>query len=113
MLLYLDNWLSAAPQTAADGPFARFACHRRKNGLNENYARGLMELHTLGIDGGYTQKDVTEVARVFTGWTLDFRDVLAEALVRHTSAAPIRRRCSRRSGSRARPRSNTSPEGAE
>jgi uncharacterized protein (DUF1800 family) len=43
----------------------------RRNGLNENYARELMELHTLGVDGGYTQKDVTEVARAFTGWTID------------------------------------------
>jgi uncharacterized protein (DUF1800 family) len=42
----------------------------RKRGLNENYAREIMELHTLGVDGGYTQKDVTEVARCFTGWTL-------------------------------------------
>ena len=42
---------------------------RRKYGLNENYARELMELHTLGVDGGYTQQDVTEVARVLTGWT--------------------------------------------
>ncbi len=41
---------------------------RRKYGLNENYARELMELHTLGVDGGYTQRDVTEVARVLTGW---------------------------------------------
>jgi uncharacterized protein (DUF1800 family) len=40
-------------------------------GLNENYGRELMELHTLGVDGGYTQKDVTEVARAFTGWTID------------------------------------------
>jgi uncharacterized protein (DUF1800 family) len=39
-------------------------------GLNENYGRELMELHTLGVDGGYTQKDVTEVARAFTGWTI-------------------------------------------
>ena len=39
-------------------------------GLNENYGRELMELHTLGVDGGYTQKDVTEVARCFTGWTI-------------------------------------------
>src|SRR6202012_6158813 len=38
---------------------------------NENYARELMELHTLGVDGGYTQKDVTEVAKVFTGWTIE------------------------------------------
>ncbi|MGH9659541.1 MAG: DUF1800 domain-containing protein, partial [Bryobacteraceae bacterium] len=42
----------------------------RRSGLNENYARELMELHTLGVDGGYTQKDVTEVARCFTGWTI-------------------------------------------
>jgi len=41
-----------------------------RRGLNENYARELMELHTLGVDGGYTQKDVTEVARAFTGWTI-------------------------------------------
>jgi uncharacterized protein (DUF1800 family) len=71
MLFYLDNWLSAAPQATAGGPFARFALRRRRSGLNENYARELMELHTLGVDGGYTQKDVTEVARVFTGWTLE------------------------------------------
>ncbi len=46
------------------------AQQERRNGLNENYARELMELHTLGVNGGYTQQDVTEVARVFTGWTL-------------------------------------------
>ena len=44
--------------------------NRRPRGLNENYARELMELHTLGVDGGYTQKDVQEIARAFTGWTL-------------------------------------------
>ena len=44
---------------------------KRRNGLNENYARELMELHTLGVNGGYTQQDVTQVARVFTGWTID------------------------------------------
>ena len=43
---------------------------KRRRGLNENYGRELMELHTLGVDGGYTQKDVTEVARCFTGWTI-------------------------------------------
>jgi len=70
MLFYLDNWLSAAPRAApADGPLMRLA-RKRRNGLNENYARELMELHTLGVDGGYTQQDVTEVARAFTGWTL-------------------------------------------
>ena len=42
----------------------------RRRGVNENYARELMELHTLGVDGGYTQQDVVEVARAFTGWTL-------------------------------------------
>ena len=44
---------------------------RRKPGINENYAREIMELHTLGVEGGYTQKDVQEVARCLTGWTLD------------------------------------------
>jgi len=55
-------------RTLADAPQA--AQNRRPRGLNENYARELMELHTLGVDGGYTQKDVQEVARAFTGWTI-------------------------------------------
>jgi uncharacterized protein (DUF1800 family) len=67
MLYYLDNWLSARP----DYPIRFGPSAGRKAGLNENYARELMELHTLGVDGGYTQKDVTEVARAFTGWTID------------------------------------------
>jgi uncharacterized protein (DUF1800 family) len=66
MLFYLDNWLSADPQAPPMG----FRGQGRKRGLNENYAREIMELHTLGVDGGYTQKDVTEVARCFTGWTI-------------------------------------------
>src|SRR5499425_2737498 len=66
MLFYLDNWLSASPNSLA----ARFAPNNRRRGLNENYAREIMELHTLGVDGGYTQKDVQEVARCFTGWTI-------------------------------------------
>ena len=67
MLFYLDNWLSARPDfTIPAGPN-----RGRKAGLNENYARELMELHTLGVDGGYSQKDVTEVARAFTGWTIE------------------------------------------
>ncbi|MSP39989.1 MAG: DUF1800 domain-containing protein [Deltaproteobacteria bacterium] len=66
MLFYLDNWLSAAPDSAAQ----RFAPNNRRRGINENYARELMELHSLGVDGGYTQKDVQEVARCFTGWTI-------------------------------------------
>jgi uncharacterized protein (DUF1800 family) len=66
MLFYLDNWESvgAAP------PQRRGNTKRPVRGLNENYARELMELHTLGVDGGYTQEDVTEVARCFTGWTI-------------------------------------------
>jgi uncharacterized protein (DUF1800 family) len=76
MLFYLDNWQSAAPEgaptsTRANRPrFAPVGQQRRPRGLNENYARELMELHTLGVDGGYTQKDVQEVARAFTGWTI-------------------------------------------
>ena len=68
MLFYLDNWLSADPNGphAVDGRRPRIFSRGRRNGLNENYARELMELHTLGVDGGYTQKDVTEVARAFT-----------------------------------------------
>ena len=54
------------PQTGTD-PNGQ---QKKRNGLNENYARELMELHTLGVNGGYTQQDVTEVARVFTGWTI-------------------------------------------
>ena len=60
MLVYLDNIQSVSPDS-------RFG-QRRNRGLNENYARELMELHTLGVDGGYTQRDVIEVAKVFTGW---------------------------------------------
>jgi uncharacterized protein (DUF1800 family) len=67
MLFYLDNWLSARPDFRVPAGPNR----GRKAGLNENYARELMELHTLGVDGGYTQTDVTEVARAFTGWTID------------------------------------------
>ena len=90
MLFFLDNWESAADSThptlaqANRRPaFRRGAFgtliplrpppqqQRAKRGLNENYARELMELHTLGVDGGYTQKDVQEVARALTGWTFN------------------------------------------
>jgi uncharacterized protein (DUF1800 family) len=69
MLWYLDNWQSTGPNSVAAG-------REKKNGkppqgLNENYAREVMELHTLGVNGGYTQRDVTELARVLTGWTLE------------------------------------------
>src|SRR5438552_15284108 len=67
MLFYLDNWLSVSPNTT----LTRMPANARRRGLNENYAREIMELHTLGVDGGYTQQDVREVARAFTGWTIE------------------------------------------
>lgn len=96
MLFYLDNWQSADPHAgdAQELMRGRAAMRRQMNprrpgmffppqqmppnaeqprqkrGLNENYGRELMELHTLGVDGGYTQQDVIEVARCFTGWTI-------------------------------------------
>jgi uncharacterized protein (DUF1800 family) len=79
MLMYLDNWQSIGPDSqAAQGvkqvqqvrPNGKIAKALPK-GINENYARELMELHTLGVGGGYTQKDVIEVAKCFTGWTID------------------------------------------
>jgi uncharacterized protein (DUF1800 family) len=66
MLFYLDNWQSVGPNAPQNGN----PNQKRKQGLNENYGRELMELHTLGVDGGYTQQDVTEVARCFTGWSI-------------------------------------------
>ena len=64
MLFYLDNWQSQSP------PDNMFTSGTRRPGINENYARELMELHTLGVNGGYTQQDVVAVARAFTGWTI-------------------------------------------
>ena len=99
MLFYLDNWESVAPGSVPPatlrvratpifgrrlGPFgpmrdpARQDSMRRRafegmpKGINENYARELLELHTLGVDGGYTQQDVVEVARAFTGWSFAY-----------------------------------------
>jgi len=84
MLFYLDNWLSVGPDSAqAMGiplhpssrryppPRPRPNQGKRPSGLNENYGRELLELHTLSVTGGYSQRDVTEVAKVFTGWTID------------------------------------------
>jgi uncharacterized protein (DUF1800 family) len=89
MLFYLDNFQSQAPPDARTlAPAGRRGRggvpvrpgqvrpgqpqpQRPARGLNENYARELMELHTLGVDGGYTQQDVVEVARILTGWTID------------------------------------------
>jgi uncharacterized protein (DUF1800 family) len=84
MLYYLDNWESVAPDSFTVGPFAprrgNFngvpnsvipnGLQRLSHGLNENYGREIMELHTLGVKGGYTQADVIAVARCFTGWTV-------------------------------------------
>jgi uncharacterized protein (DUF1800 family) len=81
MLFYLDNWLSVGPNSAQalglpQHPSSRYYPPRpgqkkRSLGLNENYGRELLELHTLSVNGGYSQRDVTEVAKVFTGWTIE------------------------------------------
>jgi len=84
MMFYLDNAQSVAPGSTPPRPlrslFARrrFGMNempedrrRRPTGINENYARELLELHTLGVDGGYTQQDIIEVARIFTGWSIE------------------------------------------
>ncbi len=88
MLFYLDNFQSVSPNAQAQRPLQGLLGRnpramtnnqqdprpqqqqQQRRGINENYARELMELHTLGVDGGYTQKDVQEVARCFTGWTI-------------------------------------------
>jgi len=73
MMFYLDNVQSTAPDPRALAiANAQRGGNARPNagGINENYARELMELHTMGVDGGYTQQDVQEVARAFTGWSL-------------------------------------------
>ena len=70
MLFYLDNYISQAPRQEMLQAAANPGVTLRLPGINENYARELMELHTLGVDGGYTQQDVSAVARVFTGWTI-------------------------------------------
>ena len=100
MLFYLDNW-----QSVADSLHPTLAHRtgragvRRPRGLNENYARELMELHTLGVDGGYTQQDVIDVARAFTGWSIAapragggfiFRPALHDAGEKHVLGQTIR-----------------------
>ena len=155
MLFYLDNWMSADPNgphldrarasgpaigrslrsVGARGPVGRAArraappqaARKRPTGLNENYGRELLELHTLGVDGGYTQKDVTEVARAFTGWTianaaprrrLPLRAALHDDGEKIGAGAPDqgrRRRARRRGGARhllaaiRRPRASSRP----
>jgi uncharacterized protein (DUF1800 family) len=69
MLFYLDNWLSVGP----DSPAASHARRGqpRPSGINENYGREVMELHTVGVGGGYSQADVIALAKIMTGWTID------------------------------------------
>ena len=84
MLFYLDNAQSVAPGSSPPFPLAARrrepapsgarggqGVRSRPTGINENYARELLELHTLGVDGGYTQQDIIEVARIFTGWSIE------------------------------------------
>ena len=86
MLFYLDNWISTTDQPASlvaggarrrGGPAASGRpageLQQRMRGINENYARELLELHTLGVDGGYSQQDIDNIARAFTGWTMQPR----------------------------------------
>jgi len=71
MLFYLDNWESVAPGSVPPTALRVRALERMPKGINENYARELLELHTLSVDGGYTQQDVIDVARIFTGWSIE------------------------------------------
>jgi uncharacterized protein (DUF1800 family) len=72
MMVYLDNWLSIGPDSLANG--VNPANPRSKpgnHGLNENYGREIMELHTVGVNGGYSQADVTNLSAILTGWSVD------------------------------------------
>jgi uncharacterized protein (DUF1800 family) len=72
MLVYLDNWLSIGPGSLENGVNPANPRSKAGNkGLNENYGREIMELHTLGVNGGYTQSDVTNLSAILTGWTVD------------------------------------------
>jgi uncharacterized protein (DUF1800 family) len=105
MLYYLDNFNSSSPlppgqggggmaDTAApkDEIEAQIQQIRKNRGLNENYAREVMELHTLGVDGGYTQQDVTQAARVLTGWTVYPMNENGKGLVNRFSEDQLARR---------------------
>ena len=71
MLTYLDNFQSVGPTSRGARAGQRGGGNGQRRGLNENYARELLELHTLGVNGGYTQQDVQELAKILTGWTID------------------------------------------
>jgi uncharacterized protein (DUF1800 family) len=91
MLEYLDN---ASSVSIKNQPRANMAAPRNARGLNENYAREVMELHTLGVDGGYTQADVTTVARALTGWTVMplAKDAPARNLLERLNPTQLERR---------------------
>ena len=97
MLLYLDNFQSVGPRSRAAGGQSR-----TPRGLNENYARELMELHTLGVNGGYAQQDVQELAKILTGWTVG-------GLNARPASPPPQQRRARRGG----PAASTAPEPAQ
>ena len=86
MLVYLDNFQSIGPGSRGAAVASR---GRGQRGLNENYARELLELHTLGVDGGYSQKDVQELAKILTGWTVGG---LVRAGVEQSMGPRVRRR---------------------
>ena len=72
MMVYLDNYLSIGPDSLANGVNPANPNSKKGNrGLNENYGREVMELHTVGVNGGYTQADVTSLSAILTGWTVD------------------------------------------
>ncbi len=72
MMIYLDNYLSIGPESAANGVNpANPNAKKGGRGLNENYGREVMELHTVGVNGGYSQADVTHLSAILTGWTVD------------------------------------------
>ena len=72
MMVYLDNWLSIGPRSLANGVDPKNPNSKPGNrGLNENYGREVMELHTVGVTGGYTQADVTHLSAILTGWGVD------------------------------------------
>ena len=93
MIVYLDNWLSIGPNSvAAQRPnrARRLPGGGRPTGINENLAREIMELHTLGVNGGYTQSDVQTLAAIITGWTYErprLRDLLNEQTATRDGAA--------------------------
>ncbi|MEO6924114.1 MAG: DUF1800 domain-containing protein, partial [Bryocella sp.] len=72
MMVYLDNWISIGPDSMANGVDPnRPGSKKGVRGLNENYGREVMELHTVGVNGGYTQADVTTLSAILTGWGVE------------------------------------------